>query len=154
MAPPAAALHLATAATVRVRGPRLQDPQPRPYHGGREVAVQQGIHDGRRTRLAGPRHHFASLRSVGGVDLERRLVALSADPVVVVVAELEDLQVAGEGVDGLPRIEEVDLPAGDTGGAVFTFTLPVALVADLEIGAVPDPRPESRPDPRAQGAVE
>jgi PAS domain S-box-containing protein len=28
--------------------------------------------------------------------------------------------------------------AGDTGGAVFTFTLPVALVADLEIGAAPE----------------
>jgi signal transduction histidine kinase len=40
--------------------------------------------------------------------------------------------------------------AGDTGGAVFTFTLPVALVADLEIGAAPDPRPDSRPDPRAE----
>ncbi|MEA2533085.1 MAG: hypothetical protein QOJ93_896, partial [Actinomycetota bacterium] len=32
--------------------------------------------------------------------------------------------------------------AGDTGGAVFTFTLPVALVDDLEIGAAPDPQAE------------
>jgi PAS domain S-box-containing protein len=39
--------------------------------------------------------------------------------------------------------------AGDTGGAVFTFTLPVALVDDLEIGAAPDPQAE--PD-KAGGA--
>jgi signal transduction histidine kinase len=39
--------------------------------------------------------------------------------------------------------------AGDTGGAVFTFTLPVALVDNLEIGTVPDPQAE--PD-KAGGA--
>jgi PAS domain S-box-containing protein len=38
---------------------------------------------------------------------------------------------------------------GDSGGAIFTFTLPVALVSDLEIGAAPDPRAE--PD-KAEGA--
>jgi PAS domain S-box-containing protein len=43
--------------------------------------------------------------------------------------------------------------AGDTGGAVFTFTLPVALVADLEIGTVPDPGPDPRAEPDKAGGA-